>query len=119
MFISQNVSAKAGSNTVIMCKGYGGPQLNIIWSQNGEVISNTTFTTIHEEYVNEKGRLLKQSSLRLSNLQACDSGEFQCMITDYNTSHYSSLWMEITGMYLLKQRLLFPRNFLMAYFNPI
>lgn len=94
-----------------MCKGYGGPELNIIWHQGGREISDVAgFSTIHEEYVNENGRLLKQSSLHLSNLISCDSGELHCEVTDFKTSYTSSLWIDVTGMLPIKHRFFLTTN---------
>ena len=65
---------------VLLCVGYGEPDVEITWSRNQQTLTNSSFTTITESNSFQGGRLLKQSFLQLCDVELADAGTYICTV---------------------------------------
>ena len=87
----------AGETAVLICVGFGQPSVDITWSRDGQVISNSSLVTIYEEDLSQGGRVFKQSFLQLCSLRMSDSGQYTCTVNNGLSSVNSSVELSVAG----------------------
>ena len=93
--ISNTTTVDAGETTVLICVGYGQPNVDITWSRDGQIISNSSLLSIYEEDLAQGGRVFKQSFLQLCSVQTSDSGNYSCTISNGMTSLSSDVTLSV------------------------
>ena len=82
---------------MLICVGYGQPNVDITWSRDGQVISNSSLVSIYEEDLAQGGRVFKQSFLQLCSLQMSDSGVYTCSVSNGLSSVNSTVELSVVG----------------------
>ena len=95
--ISNDTSVDAGESAVLICVGYGQPNVDITWSRDGQVISNSYLVSVYEEDLAQGGRVFKQSFLQLCSLQMSDSGVYTCSVSNGLSSVNSTVELSVLG----------------------
>ena len=98
VIISNDTSADAGETAVLICVIYGQPNVDITWSRDGQVITNSSLVSINEEDLTQGGRVFKLSFLQLSSLQMSDSGVHTCSVSNGLSSVNSTVDLTVVGM---------------------
>ena len=93
--ISSHTSVVAGETAVLVCVGFGEPDVNITWSRDDQVISNSSLVSIYEEDLTRGDRLFKQSFLQLCSLQMSDSGTYTCTVSNGKASITSTTELSV------------------------
>ena len=93
--ISSHTSVGAGETAILVCVGFGEPDVNITWSRDDQVISNSSLVSIYEEDLTRGDRLFKQSFLQLCNLQMSDSGTHTCTVSNGKASITSTTELSV------------------------
>ena len=78
--------------------GYGQPSVDIVWTKDGQVISNMSLVSVYEEDLAQGGRVFKQSFLQLCSLQIENSGSYVCSVSNGLSSVNSSVELSVIGM---------------------
>ena len=99
--LTNDTTASNGENVLFACVGSGEPDIDISWSRDGSLISNSSSSVIYEEYFTQGSRQFKRSYLQLCNISACKPITIQCSVSNGRTSMDGSLVVTITGMYVL------------------
>ncbi len=97
VIISNDTSLLVGDTALLVCVGYGIPDLDIIWSANGEVVQNSSIVTIYEEEVIRGGILFIQSYLRLCSLAISNSNIYICSVTNGARIFNATAQLFVTG----------------------
>jgi len=96
--ISNSTTVESGQATVLVCVGYGGAaDVNITWSYEGQTISNDSLRTVMEETLEQGGRTFKHSYLQLCSVQASQSGNYTCSVSNGVTTQTSDVTLSVTG----------------------
>ena len=95
--ISNDTSVDAGETAVLICVGYGLPSVDITWSRDGQIVSNSSLVSIYEEDLAQGGRVFKQSFLQLCSLQMSDSGVYTCSVSNGLSSVNSTVELSVHG----------------------
>ena len=95
--ISNDTSTGVGETTLLVCVGFGQPDVNITWSRDGQVISNSSLVSIYEEDLALGDRQFKQSFLQLCGLEESDSGTYICTVNNGMSSINSSTELSVIG----------------------
>ena len=95
--ISNDTSADTGDTIVLVCVGYGQPNVDITWSRDGQIISNSSLVSIYEEDLAQGGRVFKQSFLQLCSLQMADSGNYTCAVSNGLSNANSVVLVSVSG----------------------
>ena len=82
---------------MLICVGYGLPNVDITWSRDGQIISNSSLVSIYEEDLAQGGRVFKQSFLQLCSLQMSDSGVYTCSVSNGLSSVNSTVELSVVG----------------------
>ena len=82
---------------MLICVGYGQPNVDITWSRDSQVISNSSLLSIYEEDLAQGGRVFKQSFLQLCSLQMSDSGVYTCSVSNGLSSVNSTVELSVVG----------------------
>ena len=82
---------------MLICVGYGQPNVDITWSRDGQIISNSSLVSIYEEDLAQGGRVFKQSFLQLCSLQMSDSGVYTCSVSNGMSSVNSTVDLSVVG----------------------
>ena len=77
--------------------GYGQPSVDIAWTKDGQVISNSSLVSVYEEDLAQGGRVFKQSFLQLCSLQMENSGSYVCSVSNGLSSINSSVELTVAG----------------------
>ena len=85
----------AGEAAILVCVGFGEPDVNITWSRDDQVISNSSLVSIYEEDLTRGDRLFKQSFLQLCSLQMSDSGTYTCTVSNGKASITSTTELSV------------------------
>ena len=93
--ISSHTSVGAGETAILVCVGFGEPDVNITWSRDDQVISNSSLVSIYEEDLTRGDRLFKQSFLQLCSLQMSDSGTYTCTVSNGKASITSTTELSV------------------------
>ena len=102
--ISNDTSVDAGETAVLVCVGYGQPNVDITWSRDGQIVSNSSISAIYEEDLIRGGRVFRQSFLQLCNIQVADSGSYTCVVSNGLNAINSSVYLAVDisqGMFLI------------------
>ncbi len=97
VIISNDTSLLVGDTALLVCVGYGIPDLDIIWSANGEVVQNSSIVTIYEEEVLQGGKLFKQSFLQLCSLATSHSGVYTCSVNNGPSVINATTQLSVSG----------------------
>ena len=97
--ISNDTSLIVGDTALLVCVGYGQPNVEISWTLNGEVVMNGSLITIYEEEVSNRERLFKQSFLELSSLEVANSGVYTCTVSNGRTIVNATTQLSVSGKY--------------------
>ena len=84
---------------MLICVGYGQPNVDITWSRDGQVISNSSLVSIYEKDLVQGGRLFRQSFLQLCSVQMADSGVHTCVVSNRMSSVTSTVELSVLGMH--------------------
>ena len=84
---------------MLICVGYGLPNVDITWSRDGQIISNSSLVSIYEEDLAQGGRVFRQSFLQLCSLQMADSGNYTCAVSNGISSLTSTVDLSVLGMH--------------------
>ena len=95
--ISNDTSLNVGETAVLICVGYGQPSVDITWTKDGQIISNSSLVSVYEEDLAQGGRVFKQSFLQLCSLQMENSGSYVCSVSNGLYSVNSSLELSVLG----------------------
>ena len=85
---------------MLICVGYGQPNVDITWSRDGQVILNSSSVSITEEDLIQGGRTFKQSFLQVCSVQFDQSGTYTCSVNNGIMSTNSSLQLSVNGEFL-------------------
>ena len=91
-----------GDTALLVCVGYGQPNVEISWSLNGEVVTNGSLVSIYEEVMSQGGRLFKQLFLELCSLELSDSGIYTCTVSNGQTVANATTQLSVYGEYLIR-----------------
>ena len=80
--ISNDTALRTRETALLVCVGFGEPEVEISWSFNREPIVNTSLVTIHEEDSLQEERIFKQSFLQIRSLGEADTGGYTCIVSD-------------------------------------
>ena len=95
--ISNVTSPNAGHTTLLVCVGHGLPDPEITWSFNGEILGNTSLTTIYEEAV--PGReMFKQTILQLCSVETSQAGRYTCSVTNGHKTATATTRLIVSGV---------------------
>ena len=98
MGISNATYVEAGQSAILVCIGYGSEAaLSVSWNRGDQTISNGTYETIYEEWIEVGGRTYLQSFLQLCNVQLTEAGNYTCMVTDGVSSTSSDVIVTVAG----------------------
>ena len=97
MAISNDSSLIVGDTALLICVGYGQPDVQITWSRNSENIMNASLISIYEEEVTQGGRLFKQSFLELCSLQSSDAGDYICTVSNDQATANATTQLFVSG----------------------
>ena len=98
MAISNSTTVEVGQSTVLVCVGYGGAAgVNILWTYEGQTITNDSYNTIYEETTEQGGRSFKQSYLQLCSVQNSQAGNYTCSVSNGITTQSSDVSVSVTG----------------------
>ena len=95
--ISNDTSVNLGETAVLICVGYGQPSVDITWTKDRQIISNSSLVSVYEEDLAQGGRVFKQSFLQLCSLQMENSGTYVCSVSSRLSSVNSSLDLSVVG----------------------
>ena len=95
--ISANTSVDAGGTAVLICVGYGQPNVDITWSRDGQIISNSSLVSIYEEDLAQGGRVFKQSFLQICSVGVAGSDIYTCTVSNGRDSVNSTVELSVTG----------------------
>ena len=84
---------------MLICVGYGQPNVDITWSRDDQVISNSSLVSIYEKDLVQGGRLFRQSFLQLCSVQMEDSGVHTCVVSNGMPSVTSTVELSVLGMH--------------------
>ena len=76
---------------MLICVIYGQPNVDITWSRDGQIISNSSHVSIYEEDLLQGGCAFRQSFLQLCSLQISDSENNTCSISNGLSSTNSTV----------------------------
>ena len=95
--ISNNISLTVGDTALLTCVGYGQYDVDITWSRNGEVITNTSLATVYEQQMTRGGRLYENSFLDLCSLEISDTGSYTCSVSSGQLSTNATIQLSVFG----------------------
>ena len=95
--ISNDFSLNAGDTALLLCVGYGQPDVQITWTRNGQLIANSSNVSIYEEEVTQGGRQFKQSILELCSLEVNDAGSYVCTVNSGPATVNATTQLFISG----------------------
>ena len=95
--ISEDTSVGVGETTLLVCVSFGQPDVDITWSRDGQVISNSSLVSIYEEDLALGDRQFKQSFLQLCGLEGSDSGTYTCTVSSGLSSANSSTELAVVS----------------------
>ena len=95
--ISNDTSLNVGGTAVLICVGYGQPSVDITWTKDGQIISNSSLVSVYEEDLAQGGRVFKQSFLQLCSLKMENSGSYVCSVSNGLSTVNSSLELSVLG----------------------
>ena len=89
---------EAGLFAILVCIGYGSEAvLSMSWNRGDQTISNGTYETIYEEWIEVEGRTYLQSFLQLCNVQLTKADNYICVVTDGVSSTNSNVIVNVAG----------------------
>ena len=97
--ISNDTSLIVGDTALLVCVGYGQPNVEISWTLNGKVVTNDSLVAFYEEVVSQGGRLFRQSFLELCSLAVANSGVYTCTVTNGRTMVNATIQLSVSGKY--------------------
>ena len=101
VIISNDTSLLVGDTALLVCVGYGIPDLDITWSVDGTVIHNSSIAIINEGEVIRGGKLFKQSFLQLCSLAISNSGIYSCSVNNGATVINATTQLSVNGKKIL------------------
>ena len=97
--ISSSVRVSQGETAILSCVGYGRPNAEITWMQNGQTVTNSSFLFISEQEFIQDGLLLKQSFLQICSARISDTGVYTCNVTNGVMSAAATTQFALNGQY--------------------
>lgn len=78
--ISNHTLVNMDETAVLVCVGYGAPDVQIRWSFDGVPVVNATLTAIYESDFTRGVRVHKQSFLQLCGVTVLSAGNYTCTV---------------------------------------
>lgn len=95
--ISNDTSLAVGETALLICAGYGQPDVEITWSRNNEDIANASLVTIYEEEVSHGVRSFKQSFLEVCSVDITDDGSYNCIARVGQATTTANTQLSVSG----------------------
>ena len=95
--ISNDTALRTGKTALLVCVGFGEPDVEISWSFNGAPVVNTSLVTIYEEDDVQGERIFKQSFLQICSLVQADAGGYTCIASDGFTTDNATTQLTVTS----------------------
>ena len=68
-----------GDTTVLLCMTFGQADDDIVWTHNGERLTNSSLVSITSTDFIQDGLVFRQSFLRICNVSRNNSGSYSCV----------------------------------------
>ena len=94
--ISDDIFVNEDATVSLICLGDGFPGVRITWSRDEQTLSNSSLVSISEEEVVQEGRILRQSTLQISDIREADGGVYICNVSNSETSANSSTKLTVS-----------------------
>ena len=90
--LSNHTSAREGEIAILVCEAVGFLSVDFSWMHDGMSISTTSHVSIT---VVQEERLIRQSFLEISNVEASDAGLYICVVSNAETSVNTSTQLTV------------------------
>lgn len=94
--ISDHMTINEGETTILTCVGYGKPDVELMWTFNGESLEDRTNTTVINVF-DESGGILKMLRLEICGARKADSGIYTCTVINEEVSASAMTQLTVRG----------------------
>ena len=98
--ISNDTALRTGETALLVCVGFGEPEVEISWSFNGAPVVNASLITIYEEDLVQGERIFKQFFLQICNLAESDAGGYTCIASNGFTTDNATTQLTVTRKFI-------------------
>ena len=109
--ISNDTSLPIGDTAMFTCIGQGLPDVQIIWSRDGENIVNDSLVAIYDEDVTQGGTRFSLSILELCSVQSSDTGIYVCNVISGQAIANATTQLIVTGKKTINKQCKISLNF--------